>query len=185
MIELRDLAEEDCERLFLWRRRPEVARWMCGEPFGVLSEHRQWFERFRRDDDSRGYIILQRGRPVGFLTLKGLSGSDRRAEWGWYLGEDEARGRGVGRAAQALGLDQAFGPLALHKVCAEVLADNLTALKAQTAAGFRREGYLVAHAHKEGAWRDVALLGILAEEWRARRGEVLRSLVQARLISAA
>jgi UDP-4-amino-4,6-dideoxy-N-acetyl-beta-L-altrosamine N-acetyltransferase len=184
MIDLRDLSGDDGERLFLWRRSPEVDRWMCGRPAETLDEHQTWLDRFRDDPDSRGWIITWLQKPVGFLTLKGLTGCDRRAEWGWYIGEEEARGRGVGRAAQALGLDKAFGELGLNKVVAEVLADNETALKAQIAAGFRREGYLRAHARKDGEYRDVVLLAMLADEWAARRDAFRQSLAASRLIAA-
>jgi UDP-4-amino-4,6-dideoxy-N-acetyl-beta-L-altrosamine N-acetyltransferase len=184
MIDLRDLAEGDSALLFVWRRRPEVDRWMCGRAPATLDDHELWFDRFRDDPGSRGWIITWGDRPVGFLTLQGLSGCDRRAWWGWYIGEEEARGRGVGRAAQALGLDRAFCELGLNKVCAEVLADNDVALKAQGAAGFRREGYLRRHAIKDGVPRDVVLLGILAEEWAGVREAHLGQLAAARLIAA-
>ena len=108
----------------------------------------------------------------------------RRADWGWYIGETSARGRGAGRAAQALGLDVAFDGLGLEKVCAEVLADNDVALKAQAAAGFRREGYRRRHVIKDGCFRDVVLLAILADEWRERRDLVRRGLASANLIAA-
>lgn len=184
MIDLRDLTEDDAERLFLWRREPEVDRWMCGEPARTLEEHLAWFDALRSDPDVRAWIINLRARPVGLLTLKGLTGCDRRAEWGWYVGEPEARGRGVGRGAQALGLDLAFGRLGLHKVWADVLADNETALRAQAAAGFRREGYLVQHARKGGIYRDVVRLAMLAPEWAERRDAVIRPLAQSQMIAA-
>lgn len=184
MIDLRDLLEDDAERLFLWRREPEVDRWMCGDPAPTLESHMSWFDALRADPDTRAWIVTLRDRPVGFLTLKGLTGCDRRAEWGWYVGEAEARGRGVGRAAQALGLDQAFGGLGLHKVWADVLADNETALKAQAAAGFRREGYLVEHAYKDGVWRDVVRLAILDREWAVRRVEFVSGLTRSQMIAA-
>ncbi|MBC6980603.1 UDP-4-amino-4,6-dideoxy-N-acetyl-beta-L-altrosamine N-acetyltransferase [Caulobacter sp. 17J80-11] len=184
MIQLRDLTEDDSERLFLWRREPEVDRWMCGRAAQTLDEHERWFDRFREDSGSRGWIIVHGERPVGFLTLRGLDGCDRRAEWGWYIGDADARGRGVGRAAQALGLDRAFDDLGLNKVWAEVLADNETALKAQAAAGFRREGYLRSHTLKGDRFRDVVLLAMLADEWRARRPAYVRGLTASRLIAA-
>lgn len=184
MIALRDLSPDDADRLFLWRREPEVDRWMCGEPESSLEAHQAWFEDFVADPDVKGWIITFKDRPVGFLTLKGLSGCDRRAEWGWYVGEAEARGRGVGRAAQALGLERAFGELGLHKVWADVLADNDAAMKAQSAAGFRREGYLLEHAFKDGRWRDVVRLAILEQEWAEARAEVLKPLVQSQMIAA-
>ena len=184
MIDLRGLADEDCARLFRWRREPEVDRWMSDLPAQTEAEHAQWFVEMRADPDQRGWIITYNGDPAGYLTLSGLTSRHRRASWGWYIGEPWARGRGVGRAAQALGLDLAFREFGLEKVCAEVLADNDTALRAQAAAGFRREGYLRRHVCKDGEFRDVVLLAILADEWAARRDNVRRELSISNLIAA-
>jgi len=184
MIDLRGLVDDDRDRLFRWRREPEVDRWMSDLPVQSAAEHARWFEDSRIDPDQRGWIITFNGDPAGFLTLTGLLGRHRRAAWGWYIGETWARGRGVGRAAQALGLDLAFSDLGLEKVWAEVLADNDTALRAQAAAGFRREGYLRRHVFKDGAFRDVVLLAILADEWRAQREKVRKDLAVSNLIAA-
>ena len=183
MIELRSLQDDDDERLFRWRREPEVDRWMYELPPEEFAAHRRWFDQFRVDPDQAGWIITIREQPCGLLNLKGLNGSQHRAQWGWYIGEAEARGRGAGRAAQALGLDLAVFDLGLQKVWSEVLADNETALKAQSAAGFRREGYLRRHAFKHDRYRDVVLLAILAEEWMEKREGVRRDLAQSGLIS--
>jgi UDP-4-amino-4,6-dideoxy-N-acetyl-beta-L-altrosamine N-acetyltransferase len=184
MIALRDLQADDHERLFRWRLEPEVDRWMSDHPAQTPEENRLWFDGLRADPDRRGWIITVDDTPAGLLTLTGLASRHRRAAWGWYIGEASARGRGAGRAAQALGLDLAFDTLGLEKVQAEVLANNDVALKAQAAAGFRREGYLREHVVKDGRRRDVVLLAILADEWRDRRGAFRRSLRAAKLIAA-
>ena len=64
------------------------------------------------------------------------------------------------------------------------MADNDAALKAQSAAGFRREGYLRGHVLKGGEARDVVLLGILASEWAELREGARRALSDANLIAA-
>ena len=157
---------------------------MCDSPPDTTAGWAAWVKALLEDHNRRGWIITRQGAPVGFLTLSGLLGDHRRAEWGWYVGDAAARGRGVGRAAQALGLDKAFDELGLEKVWAEVLADNDAALKAQAAAGFRREGYLRSHVMKDGSARDVVLLAILAPEWRSRREMVRKELAGAHLIAA-
>ena len=182
MIELKDLRFDDADRLFHWRRQREVDRWMSHAPPSDLETHGAWLEAFLADPDRVGWIVADDGRPCGFLMLKGVADLQQRAQWGWYIGEAEARGRGAGRAAQALGLERAFYDYALQKVCSEVLADNDAALKAQGAAGFRREGYLRRHVFKDGRFRDLVLLGILAEEWKDRRTPVLRDLQASGLI---
>lgn len=184
MIDLRELDSQDREKLYEWRRAPEVDRWLYSTPPATFDAHARWFDRFAADPDQIGWIITADGAPCGFLQLKGLTGSHRRAEYHWYIGEAEARGRGAGRAAQALGLDRAFSRYDLQKVWSEVRADNETALKAQAAAGFRREGYLRRHALKQGAYHDVVLLAILLEEWNAGREKVVANLAQSGLIRA-
>jgi UDP-4-amino-4,6-dideoxy-N-acetyl-beta-L-altrosamine N-acetyltransferase len=174
MIDLREPRDDDVDQLFQWRREPEVDRWMGGLPPDSREGHRRWWEGFRADPDRTGWIITRLGRPAGLLTLTGLSGPHKRAQWGWYIGDPDARGRGAGRAAQALGLDRAFDGLRLEKVWSEVFADNDTALKAQAAAGFRREGYLRRHYLKNGVHR----------EWREKRESVRRNLTTSQLIAA-
>jgi UDP-4-amino-4,6-dideoxy-N-acetyl-beta-L-altrosamine N-acetyltransferase len=184
MIELRDLAAEDEARLFAWRAEPEVDRWMSDAAFADRAAHRRWFDALGDDANVRGWMIQRSGRPSGLLTLSGLTSHHRRAELNWFVGDAEARGRGVGRAAQVLGLERAFGELARHKVFAEVMADNDAALKMLGAAGFRREGYLRGHVIKAGQARDVVMLGVLDSEWAALRLGALKELVSAGLIAA-
>lgn len=183
MIELRDLAAEDEVRLFDWRAEPEVDRWMSDAAFADRAAHKRWFDSLSDNPDVRGWMIERSGRPAGLLTLTGLTSHHRRAAWNWFVGDAEARGRGVGRAAQALGLEKAFGDLRLHKVFAEVMADNDAALKIMGAAGFRREGYLRGHVIKAGQARDVVMLGVLSGEWAARRQGALKELASASLIA--
>ena len=182
MIELRDLVPRDADLLYAWRQAPEVGRWMSDADFPSESDHRAWFDRLRTASDMRGWMITRDGKPSGLLTFTGLDGPHRRAEWNWFLGDADARGRGVGRAAQVLGLDRAFDELKLHKVFAEVMADNDAALKAQTGAGFRREGYLPGHVLKDGQPRDVVLLGMTADLWRSVGDQVRAPLIKARMI---
>ena len=183
MIELRDLSSEDEERLYEWRGEPEVARWMSDADVSGREAHRAWFEQLSTDPDLKGWMITRGGRPAGLLTLTGLTGHHRRAAWNWFVGDREARGRGVGRAAQVLGLDRAFGDLGLHKVWAEVMADNDAALKILADVGFRREGYLRGHVLSGGKPRDVVQLGILDEEWRRLAPAARQRLVEAGLVA--
>jgi UDP-4-amino-4,6-dideoxy-N-acetyl-beta-L-altrosamine N-acetyltransferase len=185
VIRLRDLRDDDSARLFEWRRDAEVDRWMRGLPPSDPDAHQAWFDAFRTDDTRAGWIVTIDETPCGWAALTNITAKNRRAEWGWYIGEPRARGRGAGRAAQALGLDRAFGELGLEKVWSEVLAENEIALKAQAGAGFRREGYLRRHVWKDGRFHDAVLLGVLKDEWAAKREAALRNLAQSGLLAAA
>ena len=183
MIELRDLRDEDSVRLFAWRRDLEVDRWMRGLPPTDPDAHQAWFDAFRADPTRSGWIVTIDGQPCGWAALTNITAKNRRAEWGWYIGEPRARGRGAGRAAQALGLDRAFGQYGLEKVWSEVLADNEIALKAQAGAGFRREGYLRRHVWKDDRFHDAVLLGVLRDDWEAKRDVVRREVISSGLLA--
>ena len=184
MISLRDLEPDDEGQLHLWRQEPEVERWMSDAAVPDRLTHQSWFSQLLSGADARGWMIARDGAPAGLLTLTGLASHHRRASWNWFVGDPDSRGRGVGRAAQVLGLDRAFRELQLDKVWAEVMADNDGALKLQVAAGFQREGYLRGHVLKNGLRRDIVLLGILSSDWKARRERARTQLVEARLIAA-
>jgi RimJ/RimL family protein N-acetyltransferase len=81
-----------------------------------------------------------------------------------------------------LGLEIAFGDYGLERVWAQVLADNDAALRAQGAAGFRREGYLRNHLFKAGSFHDVVILGVLANEWNENRERLISNLVRTGLL---
>lgn len=182
MVELKPVCEIDRQRLFDWRRDPNIDRWMSDAVAPDRALHDFWFDNLITDPDSEGWVIYFAQEPVGFLSLTGLLGPNRRAEWGWYVASPVARGRGVGRAAQVLGLDIAFGAHGLERVWSQVLADNDAALRAQGAAGFRREGYLRNHLFKAGTFHDVVVLGVLSNEWKDNRDRLITSLVRSGLL---
>ena len=184
MIGLRDIQDDDSARLFAWRRDTEVDRWMRGLPPSDPDAHQAWFDAFRQDETRAGWIVTIGDEPCGWAALTNITPKNKRAEWGWYIGEPRARGRGAGRAAQALGLDRAFRQYGLEKVWSEVLADNDIALKAQAGAGFRREGYLRRHVWKDDRFHDAVLLGVLREEWEAKREAARSDLHRSGLLAA-
>lgn len=170
---LRPLAAADAPDLFAIFRDREVARYWSSPPMidpreaaALIAEVAELFaERTlfewgvaRRADD----------RAIGTVTLWKLEPENRRAEVGFALAR-AAWGQGLmGEALVAL-LDFAFGPLALHRLEADVDPRNERSLKALERLGFRREGLLRERYFVAGEIQDSVILGLLAREWRARR----------------
>ena len=65
---------------------------------------------------------------------------NKKAEFGIFIGEDSARGRGIGSESVKLTIKYAFEELKLHKVFLRVFANNIQATKAYEKAGFEYEG---------------------------------------------
>jgi UDP-4-amino-4,6-dideoxy-N-acetyl-beta-L-altrosamine N-acetyltransferase len=164
-VTLRPLAEEDAAQVVAWRRLPEVHRQLFADEPPTLEGHRRWFARYQAGIDRQEFVILAGGVAVGTVGLSHIDPGQRRAEYGIVIGEPAARGRGVARAASQLILARAFGPLALSRVFLHVFLDNTPALNLYRRLGFQREGVLRAHAFKDGAARDVMVMGLLSSEF--------------------
>jgi len=173
-VRLRLIDGGDAALIVSWRARPEVAAQLFSAP-PTITEHVRWATEARERDDREEYLICwhqQGDRPVGTVGLSAISSRHRRAEYGILLGEPDARGHGVARAASELILRRAFGFLDLDRVYLHAFADNASAIALYQHLGFVREGMLRSHARRDGdgASHDVIVMGLLRREWAARDG---------------
>lgn len=175
MIYLRELSREDLENTWRWRQDPTLIEWL-GEPFRFINRESEqaWFDAYlqQRERQVRLAICLQTDhRHIGNLNLTQIHPVHRTAEFSLMIGEADCRGRGLGRAATALGLAHAFNDLNLHRLELRVRLDNLPALKVYQALGFQQEGRLRGTLYKGGRWHDQVIMGLLAEDYFASQAE--------------
>lgn len=83
-----------------------------------------------------------------------------------YYGSAEHAGHGYMAEGLELVLAEAFGPLGLHRVEANIQPGNEASLALAKRAGFRREGFSPRYLKIGGRWRDHERYAILAEEWQ-------------------
>ncbi len=95
---------------------------------------------------------------------------NRHASLGIFIGDTSAWGRGHGREAMSLMLDHAFETLNLNRVWLHVYEYNERAIRLYTRLGFTTEGVLRQDRYHGGRSWDTLTLGILREEWEARKG---------------
>lgn len=172
MISLREITEADLHRIRAWREDREIADQLSG-PFRYTSPEteREWFDawRKRRDRDLRLAVCRSEdGAHIGNVYLLGIDPVALSAELHLLIGDSACRGRGYGTAAVRAGLGHAFGDLNLHRVWLRVLEGNAPALAVYRKCGFREEGRARDAAFKNGRYRDMIHMAILAEEFGAR-----------------
>ena len=95
-IRLRDVREDDRERLLAWRNSPDVAAFMYSDHKISQHEHDHWFDVVRHDARRRYWIIEVDGEPVGLANLADIDMTHRRCAWAYYLASPKVRGLGVG-----------------------------------------------------------------------------------------
>jgi UDP-4-amino-4,6-dideoxy-N-acetyl-beta-L-altrosamine N-acetyltransferase len=172
MIGFRDLVDADLERIYRWRNLPDVAANMYSDHVITPEEHARWFAGLPQRADYRYWIVTLDSRPVGLVNLAHLDRANRRTDWGFYLAEPDAKGRGVGGFVEVQVMRVAFDELGLNKLYGEVLAFNTSALAFHERHGYRREGCLRQHVMKDGRPHDVVPIGMLRDEWLERRADL-------------
>lgn len=162
-ILLAPLRDDDSRRLFDWiNERDDV---LLSAPYKPVHgvDHAEWFDAIRARSDTVifGIRLLDGDRLVGSCQLHGIDPRARSAELQVRIGEEDARGRGLGGEALRLLLRHGFEDLNLRRIWLRVFATNERALRTYDAAGFAEEGRLREAAYVDGAFVDVVVMARL------------------------
>ena len=104
------------------------------------------------------------GDIVGVFNISQIvRGSFQSAFLGYY-GNVRHAGRGLMREGLELVLDYAFGPLALHRIEANIQPGNAASIALARGAGFRLEGYSPRYLLIGGQWRDHERYALTVDE---------------------
>jgi len=156
-------APEHDERTVRWLNAPDIQA-----SFGLrralsLDAHRRWVDAAT---DTRIWAIVgPAGQHVGNALLK-IHERHRSGYFQIYIGEPNARGRGLGEQALRAVLRAAFEDHGLHRVWLHTFADN-----ARAEALYQKVGFLLEGVEREALWMDGAFVSqrrwsLLAHEWR-------------------
>src|SRR5919107_344294 len=174
-LTLRYAQAADAPALFALASDPEVTRWFSWGPYAAEDEPLAYIERLpgeRERGERLDCVIEHRDHgAVGVTGLSELSGRDRRAMVGTWLGR-EHWGSGANAESKALILHLAFAVCGLERVGAYSNPDNARSTRALEKLGFRHEGVLRAWHRHGDTHHDVNVFGLLRAEWPGAPFEV-------------
>jgi len=140
-------------------------------PYDLPACERHWDTAGNADTTSGKcwFAITSAAREVvGIIGLEGISSINRDAVIPLYV-DKPMRKKGIGIRAAALLLDFAFRQLGLQRVTSYYRADNLGSQCLTRQAGFKIEGTMRQSWFADGTFHDMIVVGILQDEWMARR----------------
>jgi [ribosomal protein S5]-alanine N-acetyltransferase len=129
------------------------------------DQFEELFSRSRRDDTVCLLACLRDGGDIaGVLILSQIvRGAFQSAYLGYYAHQRHA-GRGYMREAMRQTVEHAFGPLALHRLEANIQPANQSSVAVARSAGFRLEGFSPRYLLIGGQWRDHERYAITADD---------------------
>jgi len=160
---LRLMTIEDTDRIVSWRNNPRVRNhFIYQKPF-TRQGHLDWVKNKVNAGEVIQFIICEKetDRPVGSVYFRDISREHHKAEYGIFIGEDDAVGRGIGSEVCRLACEYGFTVEKWHKIILRALSDNKAAIRSYEKAGFEREAYLKEEVCIGGVYRDVVLMGLI------------------------
>ena len=174
-INLRPMTYDDTDNIVKWRANKRVKNNFLYRGEITREVHENWIKTEVETGVEVQFIIeeAESDRPIGSTYLRDIDREIGKAEFGIFIGEDDAVGRGYGTEAAKLIVNYAFSNLKLHKVYLRVLDENLVAKKSYEKVGFREEGHFRDEVFLNGEYKDVVFMAIFDDGERECKGLVL------------
>ena len=147
-----------------------------------LREYMPWVDDTRFDEDTRAFIrrsradmanengfaagIWYRGNLAGTIGVNSINRFNRKAEIGYWLGE-EFQGKGIMTRCCRAVVTYLFDDQQLEKVEIHAAETNARSRAIPQRLGFVEEGTLRMLAYHDGKREGLVVYGMLADEWRA------------------
>lgn len=165
-VYLRPITRDDTERIVRWRNSDRVRKnFIFQKPFTVQG-HIEWMETKVASGEVVQFILCETegDRPVGSVYFRDIDPQNNRAEYGIFIGEEDAAGKGYGTLAAKGAVGYAGNTMRLHKLMLRVFADNTAAVRSYEKAGFVKEALLKDEIKGEEGYRDLILMACLFPE---------------------
>ena len=165
-VRIRPITMEDTPHIVAWRNDPHVRKNFVFQTLFTPEIHEAWMRGPVEQGTVCQFIIelQQSKKPIGSVYFRDIDPINENAEYGIFIGENDARGCGYGTEAAKLALDYAFHNLNLHRVFLRVFANNQQAVQSYKKAGFQQEGLFRESVKIDGKFFDMIFMAIIKKE---------------------
>lgn len=176
-IILRRMEEADTHHIVAWRNNPRVRACFIYRKEFTPQGHQGWIRDQIEPGHARQWILCEKssGTPVGSVYFRDIDRKKKEAEYGIFIGEDRAAGKGYGTEAARLAVSCGFCEMGLERIILRVFTDNTAALRSYEAAGFRIVEFLPAVECSDGEKKDMLLMELHKKDWELQRTAGIQS----------
>lgn len=167
-IEFEDILKVDGSLVELvrnWRNSENVSKYMYTNHYITREEHQQWIRKLKTENTAKTWIIEYNKKPVGLVSLSDIDYINKTVDWGFYIADEDARGKGIGSVALYKLMEYVFDEMKFSRMHTKVLENNHVAIKLYEKFCFKKEGIFKQQLIRDGKYIEVILMGIMQKEW--------------------
>lgn len=168
-VMLREFEQNDLSEMRKWITDPDSTRYLS-DTFVIPHTWEQtssFLDSLLSGSKPGVHLVianLMTGDYLGQCDLMGVTNYSRKAELAIVMCP-EHQGKGYGAEGIELLLELAFCHMNLNRVYLRVCAENARAIACYEKCGFEREGLLRQETFVDGKYSDIAVMGILRDDW--------------------
>ena len=160
LVSLRMITRQDTELVVKWRNNQRVRDNFVYREHFTNEIHENWLETMVFTGKVVQMIIMEKEtqRPVGSVYFRYDDDSREDAEYGIFIGEDDAIGKGYGNETAKLAVEYARDELGIKRLMLRAFSFNTAAIKSYEHAGFVKYQDLPGVMCSDGQKSDMILM---------------------------
>lgn len=163
-VYIRPITYDDTSMIVKWRNADNVRQYFIYRADFTKESHEKWMKEQVETGKVAQFIVcdVKDDKPIGCTYLRDISKEDKSAEYGVFIGEEEYRGKGIGKEALKLTLKVAFEELELEKVISRAISSNKPSVYSFLNSGFKITEETVQTTFPDGVEVPVTMMEIRA-----------------------
>lgn len=163
-IYIRRITEDDTDLIVNWRNREEVREHFFFRERFTRQMHEQWLRTKIATGEVEQFIVCltDTDEPIGSSYLRDIDRESGSAEYGIFIGEASARGKGLGAEILKATMDYALNVLNLKTVRSRAISTNTASIKIFMNYGFKRDETI-----KNVTCSDASMVDMVMMSYRA------------------
>ena len=144
-LKFRPIREEDTDMVLGWRNSRDVMDHFLHREYISREEHLNWLKTKVYTGQVIQFVIEEKAsqKPIGSVYFRDMDRDRRSAEYGIFIGEVSARGKGYGNETAMAMVDYFFNTIRFDRLLLRVLKNNIPAIRSYEKAGFRQTDMII------------------------------------------
>ena len=156
--------DEIKEKVRQWRNKEEIRKYMLNQHIITKEEHLNWIKSLKNRNDWKFWVVFVDEIPIGSVYLQSIDFKNLTSVWGFYIGEDDYLGKGLGKCILSKFLKMFFEEMNFKILFTKVISSNIAALNIYKKFKFKMINDFLDNQRK------VVLLKFTKKDWSKWKG---------------